>query len=66
MVEYPIAEAEQMLADRLNTAKDSLKATETRLEYLREQITTMEVNIARIYNWSVMKRRAEKEKEKHR
>lgn len=61
MVEYPIPEAEEMLASRLKTAKDSLVTTETNLEFLREQITTMEVNIARIYNWSVMKRRIEKD-----
>lgn len=61
MVEYPIPEAEEMLSTRLQTAKDSLKTTESNLEFLREQITTMEVNIARIYNWSVMKRRVEKE-----
>lgn len=61
MVEYPLAEADEMLSGRLKTAKDSLKTTESNLEFLREQITTMEVNIARIYNWSVMKRRAEKE-----
>lgn len=61
MVEYPIPEAEEMLSSRLKTAKDSLTTTQSNLEFLREQITTMEVNIARIYNWSVMKRRAEKE-----
>lgn len=61
MVEYPIPEAEEMLSSRLATAKDSLKTTESNLEFLREQITTMEVNIARIYNWSVMKRRADKD-----
>ncbi|CAJ0751835.1 14231_t:CDS:2, partial [Entrophospora sp. SA101] len=30
------------------------------LEFLREQITTMEVNTARVYNWDVKKRRVEK------
>jgi len=27
------------------------------LEWLREQITVMEVNIARVYNWDVRRRR---------
>ncbi|ORY84483.1 prefoldin subunit 3 [Protomyces lactucae-debilis] len=61
MVEYPIPEAQEMLSERLNTAEASLKTTEENLEFIREQITTMEVNTARIYNWSVEQRRMERE-----
>lgn len=53
MVEYPIPEAQDMLSSRLSTAQESLRTTESNLEFIREQITTMEVNLARIYNWGV-------------
>jgi hypothetical protein len=52
MVEYPIPEAQDMLSERLSTAQASLNTTEDNLEFIREQITTMEVNTARIFNCS--------------
>ena len=61
MVEYPLEEAQTMLSKRLTTALDSQGLTKRNLEYLREQITTMEVNLARIYNWGVEKRRTIRE-----
>ncbi|BFZ56335.1 hypothetical protein PYCC9005_003380 [Savitreella phatthalungensis] len=61
MLEYPLDEAEEMLADRLATAKASLQTTKARQEFVREQITTMEVNTARVYNWSVEQRRLQRE-----
>lgn len=63
MLEYTIEEAVKLLQERLDTAKQTLKTCEEDLEFLRENITTMEVNTARVYNWDVQKRRELKLKE---
>ena len=71
MVAYPIDEAKQLLTDKLSGQQISMKTCQEDLEFLREQITTMEVNIgiilllrfmvdwglARTYNWDVKRRR---------
>ena len=57
MVAYPLEEAEEMLAGKLEKAKESLKACEEDLEFLRIQITTLEVATARVYNWDVVEKR---------
>ena len=57
MVAYPLAEAEEMLAGKLETAKESLRAAEEDLEFLWVQVTTLEVATARVYNWDVMEKR---------
>jgi len=57
MVAYPLAEAEELLAAKLETARESLRATEEDLDFLRVQITTLEVATARVYNWDVMEKR---------
>ncbi|KAL1975516.1 hypothetical protein VTN31DRAFT_3915 [Thermomyces dupontii] len=64
MLAYPIEEAEAMLAEKLAAAEKSLAACEEDLEFLREQITTLEVATARVYNWDVVQRRKEKEEGK--
>ncbi|KKY21608.1 putative prefoldin subunit 3 [Phaeomoniella chlamydospora] len=63
MVAYPLEEAENMLASRLEAAQKKLKECEEDGEFLREQITTMEVATARVYNWDVVERRKEKGEE---
>jgi len=60
MLAYPIAEAETLLQSKLKTAQDSLQTCEEDLDFLREQITTMEVATARVYNWDVAQRRKDK------
>ncbi|KAJ5130587.1 uncharacterized protein N7515_006626 [Penicillium bovifimosum] len=60
MLAYPLDEAETMLDDKLNAAESSLRNCEEDLEFLREQITTLEVATARVYNWDVVQRRKEK------
>ncbi|RAL00676.1 tubulin-binding prefolding complex subunit PAC10 [Aspergillus ibericus CBS 121593] len=60
MLAYPIEEAETMLQDKLSAAETSLSNCEEDLEFLREQITTLEVATARVYNWDVVQRRKEK------
>jgi hypothetical protein len=63
MLEYPLDEARDLLTEKLAKAKQSLKEVNEDLEFLREQITTMEVNTARVYNWDVKKRRATSDKQ---
>jgi len=57
MVAYPIDEAQELLTQKLSSQEKSMKTCQEDLEFLREQITTMEVNIARTYNWDVKQRR---------
>ncbi|KAL4739776.1 Prefoldin subunit-domain-containing protein [Aspergillus similis] len=60
MLAYPIAEAQAMLEDKLAAAEQSLANCDEDLEFLREQITTLEVATARVYNWDVVQRRKER------
>ncbi|KKK14200.1 prefoldin subunit 3 [Aspergillus ochraceoroseus] len=60
MLAYPIDEAEAMLDEKLSVAETTLAHCEEDLEFLREQITTLEVATARVYNWDVVQRRKEK------
>ncbi|CEJ56039.1 Putative Prefoldin subunit 3 [Penicillium brasilianum] len=60
MLAYPLNEAEKMLSEKLTAAESSLAHCEEDLEFLREQITTLEVATARVYNWDVVQRRKEK------
>lgn len=53
MLEYPLEEAKSLLEKNLITSNSNLKQIEQDLEFLRDQITTSEVNLARIYNWNV-------------
>ena len=57
MVAYPLDEAEELLHTKLDKAKESLTACDDDLEFLRVQITTLEVAIARVHNWDVGEKR---------
>ncbi|KAF9235007.1 Prefoldin subunit 3 [Melanogaster broomeanus] len=57
MLSYKIPSAISLLRSKLDAAEASLKATIEDLEFLREQLTVMEVNTARMYNWDVKRRR---------
>jgi hypothetical protein len=57
MLSYKLVEAVELLRGKLSAAEQSLKNTEDDLEFIREQITVMEVNTARVYNWDVKRRR---------
>ncbi|KAI0893052.1 Prefoldin, subunit 3 [Annulohypoxylon nitens] len=63
MLAYPIEEAQTLLTSKLSAAKQSYSNCEEDLDFLREQITTMEVAIARVYNWDVVQKRKEKAEE---
>ena len=63
MLSYKIPEAIELLATKLKNAEVSLQSLQDDLEFLREQITVMEVNTARLYNWDVVRRRERRAKE---
>ncbi|CCF59185.1 hypothetical protein KAFR_0G01510 [Kazachstania africana CBS 2517] len=63
MLEYPVDEAIVLLHDKLEAAKGNLDVSTEDVEFLRENITTMEVNCARLYNWDVERRQALKKAE---
>jgi len=57
MLSYKIPAAIVLLQTKLAIAQTSLNNTIEDLEFLREQLTIMEVNTARVYNWDVKRRR---------
>ncbi|KAJ3158414.1 hypothetical protein HDU86_002883 [Geranomyces michiganensis] len=61
MLEYSTPEARELLTQKLSSARVSLEQVDEDLEFLRDQITTMEVNTARVYNYDVKLRRARKD-----
>ncbi|XP_066190212.1 prefoldin subunit 3 isoform X5 [Sylvia atricapilla] len=56
MLEYDIDEAQALLEKNLSTATKNLDLLEEDLDFLRDQFTTTEVNMARVYNWDVKRR----------
>ncbi|KAI1659524.1 Prefoldin, subunit 3 [Daldinia decipiens] len=66
MLAYPVDEAETLLTSKLAAAKQSYANCEEDLDFLREQITTMEVAVARVYNWDVVQKRKEKADEERK
>uniref|UniRef100_A0A8C7KHC3 Prefoldin subunit 3 n=1 Tax=Oncorhynchus kisutch TaxID=8019 RepID=A0A8C7KHC3_ONCKI len=56
MLEYDIDEAQSLLEKNLATASRNLDSLEEDLDFLRDQFTTTEVNMARVYNWDVKRR----------
>lgn len=59
MLLYPLAEASELLTGKLASAKKNLAEVVEDLEWIREQVTVMEVNFARVHNWDVKRRRAQ-------
>jgi hypothetical protein len=57
---YPLTEASELLASKLSSARKSLGEVIEDLEWIREQVTVMEVNFARVHNWDVKRRRDRK------
>jgi len=57
MLEYPRAEAIELLGQQRRDAKTALATTIDDMGFLRDQITTTEVNMARVFNWDVKDRR---------
>lgn len=53
MLEYPVADAEELLKSSSLNANESISKLDENLIFLRDQITTTEVNIARLHNFMV-------------
>ena len=53
LVEYSFEEAATLLDKNLENAKIRLLTTEDDLNFVKDQVTTMEVNMARVYNQNV-------------
>ena len=64
MLSYKIPAAIELLKSKLEAANTSLNNAIEDLEFIREQMTVMEVNTARVYNWDVKRRREKREKER--
>jgi len=64
MLSYTQDEAIELLSSKLSAAKQNLTNTVEDLEFLREQVTIMEVNTARCYNWDVKRRREKRDAER--
>ncbi|KAJ1929198.1 hypothetical protein IWQ60_001367 [Tieghemiomyces parasiticus] len=60
MLEYTVEEAQTLLKEKLVTARTSQQHAAEDVEFLREQVTVMEVNTARVYNWDVKERQAQR------
>jgi prefoldin subunit 5 len=56
MLEYSHQEAKDLLVKNLTNAELALQSTDEDLKFLKEQITTCEVNLSRVYNYTVISR----------
>jgi len=57
MVEYSIEEADNFLSKELSSCEEKFNELRASLDYVKDQLTTTEVNMARVYNWDVQKRK---------
>ena len=53
MVEYNFEEAKNLLKNNLKNAENNINEYINDLSYIKDQITTIEVNIARVHNLKV-------------
>jgi len=60
MLEYTLDDAEELLKKNLASAEKQLAEIGFDLDYLRDQMTMVEVTMARLYNWNVKKRKEKK------
>ncbi|XP_056629762.1 prefoldin subunit 3 [Diorhabda carinulata] len=56
MLEYTLEDAKKLLTENIAVATRNLSYVEHDLDFLRDQFTTTEVNMARVFNWNVKKR----------
>ncbi|KAL6069531.1 Prefoldin subunit 3 [Balamuthia mandrillaris] len=57
MVEYSTEEANALLTRNLESATQNLEMVQQDLDFLKDQITITEVNMARVFNFDVKQRR---------
>lgn len=60
MLEYSLDDAQDLLVKNIEAAKKNLGFVEHDLDFIRDQFTTTEVNMARVYNWDIKRRQAAK------
>lgn len=60
MCEFTLDEAKTLLRKNLDNASTTFKNNETDLDFIRDQITVCEVNIARVHNENVKKQKVKK------
>ena len=53
MLEYDLDGAKELLLKNRDSAESTLVILNEDVDFLNEQIVTLEVNIARIHNWNV-------------
>ena len=63
MLSYEIPETIKLLATKVMNTEASLQCLQGDLELLREQVTVMEVNTVRLYNWNIVRRREQRARE---
>ena len=61
MVEYTFQEAIVLLNKNLKNAEEKLQEADDDIDFLKDNITTTEVNMARIYNQGVANKKAKGE-----
>jgi len=64
MMEYKYEEAQTLLTSNRENSKKHLASVNDDLDFLKDQITISDVNIARVHNHRVELRKIEKEKTK--
>ena len=57
MLEYTTDEAHRLIEDKLRSAERALSDAREDLDWLRDQTTVTEVNIARLHNHGVLLKR---------
>ena len=62
MCEYKMDEAKALLNQNLQNAKNQIKKNNNDLEFIKDQMTVCEVNIARVYNETVRRNQIAKQK----
>ncbi|XP_026806237.1 prefoldin subunit 3 [Rhopalosiphum maidis] len=63
MLEYNLDDATELISRNIQLATDNMGQVDDDLDFLRDQFTTTEVNMARVYNWDVKRRQAAKAKQ---
>ena len=63
MCEYKMDEAKTLLNQNLQNAKNQIKKNNNDLEFIKDQMTVCEVNLARIYNETVRRNQIAKQKQ---
>ncbi|AAZ12122.1 prefoldin, putative [Trypanosoma equiperdum] len=62
MVEYTFEEASALLKKNLSNAEVNMRNTKEDLAWLQEQITNLQINISRVYNYDLKNKRAKDNK----